>query len=154
MMHQDRTTSRTRERERDQTHSYRYIPSAPRVNYSLLVMESIGMMKIATGDDFPPPAGCQNRVRLVFGGYRALRRRNSRSRFISGAFYIYRNFGAENKSGGSTRSPQDRRAPRGGRERRPPLWRPRGSSGPTLLLRGLLLVHKNHRKFSGQLDSV
>ena len=43
----------TRERERDQTHSYWYIPSAPRVNYSLLVMESAGMMKMATGDGFP-----------------------------------------------------------------------------------------------------
>ena len=40
-VHQDRAKSRTRERERerDQTHSYWYIPSAPRVNYSLLVME-------------------------------------------------------------------------------------------------------------------
>ena len=36
-----------RERERDQTHSYWYIPSAPRVNYSLLVMDSAGMMKMA-----------------------------------------------------------------------------------------------------------
>ena len=42
-----------RERERDQTHSYWYIPSAPRVNYSLLVMESARMMKMATGDGFP-----------------------------------------------------------------------------------------------------
>ena len=50
MIHQDRITSRTRERERDQTHSYWYIPSAPRVNYSLLVMESAGMMKMATGE--------------------------------------------------------------------------------------------------------
>ena len=54
-MHQDRITSRTRERERDQTHSYWYIPSAPRVNYSLLVMESTGMMRMATGEGFPPP---------------------------------------------------------------------------------------------------
>ena len=38
-------------RERDQTHSCWYIPSAPRVNYSLLVMESTGMMKMATGED-------------------------------------------------------------------------------------------------------
>ena len=42
-------------RERDQTHSYWYIPSAPRVNYSLLVMESAGIMKMATGDG--PPSG-------------------------------------------------------------------------------------------------
>ena len=41
------------ERERDQTHSYWYIPSAPRVNYSLLVIESAEMMKMATGDRFP-----------------------------------------------------------------------------------------------------
>ena len=52
-IHQDHAESRTRERERererDQTHSYWYIPSAPRVNYSLLIMESAGMMKMATG---------------------------------------------------------------------------------------------------------
>ena len=42
-----------RERERDQTHSYWYIPSAPRENYSLLIMESTGMMKMATGEGFP-----------------------------------------------------------------------------------------------------
>ena len=40
------------ERERGQTHSYWYISSAPRVNYSLLVMETVEMMKMATGDDF------------------------------------------------------------------------------------------------------
>ena len=44
---------RERERARDQTHSYWYIPSAPRVNYSLLVMESAGMMKMASGEGFP-----------------------------------------------------------------------------------------------------
>ena len=36
----EREREKERERERDQTHSYWYIPSAPRVNYSLLVMES------------------------------------------------------------------------------------------------------------------
>ena len=41
------------ERERDQTHIYWYIPSAPRVNYSLLVMESARMMKMATGEGSP-----------------------------------------------------------------------------------------------------
>ena len=58
-MNKARDTSRschlknTRERERDQTHSYWYIPSAPRVDYSLLVMESAGMMKMATGEASP-----------------------------------------------------------------------------------------------------
>ena len=37
------------EQVRDQIHRYWYIPSAPRENYSLLVMESTGMMKMATG---------------------------------------------------------------------------------------------------------
>ena len=40
-------------REIDQTHSYWYILSASRVNYSLLVMESAGMMKMATGEGSP-----------------------------------------------------------------------------------------------------
>ena len=96
MVHQDRAISRTRERERererDQTHSYWYIPLAPRVNYSLLVMESAGMMKMATGDDFPLRQGAGTGPRLVFGGYRGLRRRNSQSRLFSGGFSIYRNF--------------------------------------------------------------
>ena len=40
-------------RERDQTHSYWYKPSALRVNYSLLIMETAGMMKMASGDASP-----------------------------------------------------------------------------------------------------
>ena len=48
-----------RERERDQTHSYWYIPSAPRVNYSLLIMESARMMKMATGEGFPLRQGAE-----------------------------------------------------------------------------------------------
>ena len=54
------------ERERDQTHSYWYTPSAPRENYSLLFMESTGMMKMATGEGLPPPEGCRNRVLIGF----------------------------------------------------------------------------------------
>ena len=79
------------ERERDQTHSYYYIPSAPRVKYSLLDMESAGMMKMATGDGSPLRQGAGIGPRMVFGCYRGLRRRNSRSRFIFGGFHIYRN---------------------------------------------------------------
>ena len=56
----------TREREREQTHSYWYIPSALRVNYSLLIIESAGMMKMATSEGSPPPAGCQNRAPIGF----------------------------------------------------------------------------------------
>ena len=32
------------------------------MNYSLLVMEIAGMMKMTSGDAFPPPAGCRKRV--------------------------------------------------------------------------------------------
>ena len=52
-VHQDRAKSRTGDGKRDQTHSYWYIPSALRVNYSLLIMETTRMMKKASGDDFP-----------------------------------------------------------------------------------------------------
>ena len=43
----------SRSRERDSTHSYWYKPSAPRVDYSILIVVAAGMMKLATGDDFP-----------------------------------------------------------------------------------------------------
>ena len=77
------------ERERDQTHSYWYIPSAPRVNYSLLVMESAVMMKMATREGFPPLAGCRNRSRFAFGGYGGFWRWNSRSIVLHGSFRVY-----------------------------------------------------------------
>ena len=46
-------------RERDQTHSYWYKSSAPRVDYSLLIMVAAGMMKMAIGDDFPLQKGAR-----------------------------------------------------------------------------------------------
>ena len=69
-VHQDRAISRTREREREryQTHIYWYIPSAPRVNYSLLVMETAEMMNTAIGDGFPLRQGAGTGPRLVFHG--------------------------------------------------------------------------------------
>ena len=115
------------------------------MNYSLLVMESAGMMKMATGEGSPLRQGAGTGSRLVFGGYRGLRRRNSRSRFLFGGFCIYRNFWH--------RSPvkevleasiRQAHAPGGAP---PPSWTPRDSPGPTLLLRGLLLVHKKSSIF-------
>ena len=76
------------ERERDQTHSYWYIPSTPRVNYSLLVMESIEMMKMATSEGSLSGRVPEQGPREVFGGYRALRRRNSRSIVLSDRFRV------------------------------------------------------------------
>ena len=134
------------ERERDQTHSYWYIPSAPRVNYSLLVMESAGMMKMATGDGSPLRYGAGTGSRLVFHGYRGLRRRNSRSRFLSGSLGLYKRCWSWEQVRGSPRRPRGRPTRLGGWGRPPPSWVPRDSPGPTLLLRGLLLVHKKSSK--------
>ena len=104
MIHQDRAKSRTR--ERDQKESYWYIPSAPRVNYSLLIMESIGMMKMAIGEGSPLRQGAGIGSRLVFGGYRGLQWRNFRSRLCSGASGIYRRGWHREQVRGPTGSPR------------------------------------------------
>ena len=49
------------------------------MDYSLLIVVAAGMMKMATGDDFPLRQGTRIGSRLVFGGYRALRQRNLQS---------------------------------------------------------------------------
>ena len=139
------------ERERDQTHNYWYTPSAPRVNYSLLVMDSTEIMKMATGDGSPLRHGAGIGSREVFGGYRGLRRRNSRSRLFSRGFSIYRNFWhmshVRGVSGLSTRKPPLGRA-----------LHPRGQPGTLLaqLLhsRGFFWSIKIRQKLSRQLDSV
>jgi hypothetical protein len=76
-------------RERDTTHSYWYIPSAPRENYSLLVMETSRMMKMASGDDSPLRQIAGKGSRLVSGGYRGLQRRNFLSRVTPKGFGIF-----------------------------------------------------------------
>ena len=55
-------------------------------------------------------------------------------------------FGVGFTSGGSPSRPRGRGPRPGGWARPPPLWVARGSSGPTLLLWGLLLVHKKSSK--------
>ena len=112
-------------------------------------------MKMATSDGSPLRQGAGTGSRLVFGGYRGLRRRNSRSRFIFGGFCIYRNFQRRSHVRGGLQVIHEIGAhAQGGRARPPPSWMARDSSGPTLLLRGLLLVYKYHQKSARQLDSV
>ena len=67
------------------------IPAATtmRVDYSLLIMVAIGVMKMAIGDDFPLRQGARIGSRLGFGGYRGLRRRNSRSILCPDVFRVY-----------------------------------------------------------------
>ena len=65
--------------------------------------------------------------------------------FFSGFFVFIGIFGVGLMSGGSLCHRQDRGRP-GGRARPPPSWMAWDSSGPTLLLQGLLLVHKKSSK--------
>ena len=109
-------------REREKTHSVWYKPSAPRVNYSLLVMESVEMMKMATGDGSLLRQGVGIGARLIFGGYSGLWRRDSRSRFCSGSLEIYRRGWRRFH----IRGPHKESTRQGARP--PPSWGPRDSS--------------------------
>ena len=62
--------------------------------------------------------------------------------FVLEVWGYIRGVGIGNKSGGSTRRPRGRAARPGARAHPPPSWWPRDSSGPSLMLRGLLLVQK------------
>ena len=66
--------------------------------------------------------------------------------FFSGVSVFIGIFGVGLTSGGSPSHPRDRGACPGGMVCPPPSWMARDSSGPTLLLRGLLLVHKKSSK--------
>ena len=143
-------TSRTRERERerDQTHSYWYIPSALRENYSLLIMESIGMMNMVTGEGLPLRQGARMgpdwfsvAIEASGGGTPDLL---CSPKFL-GCMGIY---GRKKYVGGPPGCPRGRGARPGGWARPPPSWTARDSSGPTLLFQGLVLVHKNHQKMA------
>ena len=118
-------------------------------------MASTGMMKMASGDGIPLRQGAGTGSRLVFGGYRGLRRRNSRSRLFSEGLGIYRRgWCREQVRGPHGESMRHRSAPRGvGLSLRPRGWL------------GTLLAHlrysvcffwskNNLRQISGQLDSV
>ena len=61
-------------------------------------------------------------------------------------------FGVRLMSGGSPSHPRGRGRVQGGRARPPPSWMDRDSSGPTILLRGLLLVHKKSSKIGTSIE--
>ena len=142
--------TRERERERDWTHSYWYIPSAPRVDYSLLVMASTGMMKMATGDDLPSLVGYWNASRLVFRRYRELWWRSGESRVISDGFYIYRIFGVAFMPRWATRRARYTRARLGPLACPGGLCPPRGSSPVVLRSNIAYLVQKKSPKSFGR----
>ena len=75
------------------------------------------MMKMDTGEGSPLRQGAGLGSRLVFGGYRGLLRRNSRSRLCSGGFCIYKRFWRREQVRGSPRRPRGREARPGGKAR-------------------------------------
>ena len=89
-----------RERERDQTHSYWYIPSAPRVNYSLLVMESAGMMKMSTGDGSPLRQGAGTGSQLVLVAIEVCGSGTADLGYVLEVWGFIGEIGIENKPGG------------------------------------------------------
>ena len=93
------------ERERDQTHSYWYIPSAPRVNYSLLVMESARMMKMATGDGSPLRQGAETGLDWFSVATEACGGGTPDLGSVLEVWGYIRGIDIGNKSGGSTRQP-------------------------------------------------
>ena len=88
------------ERERDQTHNYWYIPSAPRVNYSLLVMETGGMMKMAIGDGFPSSRVSKQAPDWFFVATEACDGETPDLGSVLGFWGFIRGVGVGNKSGG------------------------------------------------------
>ena len=79
-IHQDHDISRTREREREREREIKLIATGtnpqPRGWTTPSIVVAAEMMKMATGDDSPLRQGAGTGSRLVFDGYRALRRRN------------------------------------------------------------------------------
>ena len=117
-------------------------------------MESARMMKMATGEGSPLRQGAGTGSRLVFGGYRGLRRRNSRSRLCSGSLGIYKRCWRRGQVRGSPKRPRGRGRAQGCRARP----HPRGCLG-TLLAHlqysvGFFWSKNNLHEISGQLDSV
>ena len=110
VVHQDRAISRTRERERerDQTHIYWYIPSTPRVNYSLLVMDTAGMMNMASDDDLTLRQGAGMALDWFFMNLEACGGGTPDLGFFQGVSGFIGIFGAGHMSRRFSRGPQDR----------------------------------------------
>ena len=143
-LHKDRSISRTR--ERDTTHSYWYILSAPRENYSLLVMETSGMMKMASGDGFPLRQGARMGSRLIFMATETCGGGTPDLGLPPGVLEYLGIYRMKRRCGRSTSGPP----PRGARQA--PLacasgwWPPRAASPLVLRSFGGLLAHKKLSK--------
>ena len=109
------------------------------MDYSLLVMESAGMMKMATGEGIPPLTGCRNRSRLVSVATEACGGGTPNLGFFLEVWVYIRGARVGNKSGGPRGSHEVGGAPRGvGRAPLPPFFwpisdTPWASSGPKII---------------------
>ena len=106
------------------------------------------MMKMATGDGSPSGRVPEQAPERFLVATEACSDGTPDLGFFSGVSIFIGIFGVGLTSGGSPSHPRDRGACP------PPSWMAWDSSGPTLLLRGFLLVHKNRQKLAHQLDSV
>ena len=108
------------------------------------------MMKMATREGLPPPAGCWNGSRLAFGGYGGFWQWNSDllcSRMFLGYMAIYRR---KKYVRGATRvegAPRGVGAP-------PTSWLPRSFLDVDSMSPGLLSSKNKLPEVSGQFDSV
>ena len=116
------------------------------MNYSLLVMETAGMMKMASGDDSPLRQGAGKGLQMGSPWYRGLRQRSPSSRVISGGFGIYKNFWRWNHAKKGHRGPMSHQGPPGEVAHPGGSWSPCGSSGllPKLLV--FILANKKSPK--------
>ena len=95
------------------------------MNYSLLVMESAGMIKMATGEGPPPPAGCRNRVPIGFWWLQRLAAVELPIYSVPRRFYgIWTYIGVRSRSVELRGAHEGGGAPRG-QARLPALWPPR-----------------------------
>ena len=116
------------------------------MDYSLLIVVAAGMTKMATDDDFPIRQSAGTGSRLVFRGYRGLRRRNFRSRSPRGFLEYLMIYRAKRGCRRPSRWAQPTWARLGPQVRPGGLCPPRGT--PQVLLWPIesLLVHKKSTK--------
>ena len=102
------------------------------------------MTKMATGEGSPLRQGARTGPDWFLVATEACGGGTPNLGYVLGVWVYIRGVGVGNKSGGSSRRPRDRGACPGGSGAPPPSWWPRDSSGPSPILRGLLLVQKQY----------
>ena len=112
------------------------------------------MMKMATGEGFPPPAGCRNGSRLVFGAIEACGGGTPDLGYFLEVLVFIGIFGVGNKSGRCPSHPRDRAVRPGGRVRPHPRGRPETLLAQLFYSVVFFWSRKNPQKLARQLDSV